>query len=167
MHSTLRSSSRLSVPFGSRITRRSGYGGRGMHSAATTDGRKEGDISSVFSSLSGVAQEPLPQRFAELKERLISGNRDAVTHAWNTLLPQLRHEIEEIRELGPAIVPELNFRDIGRADGQEEFARRLRKTGVAVIRDVVSEQEALGWKADIREYIKQNPQTKGMLATPP
>lgn len=131
-----------------------------MQSAAS-ESRKEGDISSVFSSLNGLEQKPLPQRFAELKKRLISGNEDAVRHAWNALLPQLRSEIEEIKSKGPAIVPELDFKDIHQPNSQAEFSQRLKKTGVAVIRGVVSEEEALGWKAEIREYIKQNPQTKG------
>lgn len=132
-----------------------------MQSVAT-ESRKEGDISSVFSSLNGTVQEPLPKRFAELKQRLISGNEEALRHTWNQLLPQLRHEIQEIKELGPAIVPELNFRDIGNKEGNEDFTRRLKKTGVAVVRGVVEEEEVLRWKAEIREYIKKNPQTKGM-----
>lgn len=147
MHSTLRSPQRLCQPLRSQIAR-AGRGRRGMQSASI-DSRKEGDISSVFSSLSGAHQEQLPKRFAELKQRLISGNEDAVQHAWNTLLPQLRREIEEVKSTGPAIVPELDFKDIGHPDTQEVFARRLMKTGVAVIRDVVSDEEALGWKAEI------------------
>ncbi|KFY33829.1 hypothetical protein V494_07279 [Pseudogymnoascus sp. VKM F-4513 (FW-928)] len=158
MHSTLRSPNRLCQPLGSQIAR-AGNGRRGMQSAST-ESRKEGDISSVFSSLSGEVQKPLPQRFAEQKQRLINGNEDAVRHAWNSLLPQLRQEIEEIKSTGPAIVPELDFKDIGHPNTQQDFAKRLKKTGVAVIRDVVSEEEALGWKSEIREYIKQNPQTK-------
>lgn len=128
---------------------------------AATESRKEGDISSVFASLNGTVQEQLPQRFAEQKQRLVAGNEDAIRHTWNELLPQLRREIEEIKELGPAIVPELDFKDIGRKDGNEEFNRRLKKTGVAVIRGVVSQDEALRWKAEIREYIAKNPHTKG------
>ena len=162
MHSTLRSPNRLSQPLRSQIAR---AGRRGMQSAST-ESRKEGDISSVFSSLSGEVQKPLPQRFAEQKQRLINGNEDAVRHAWNTLLPQLRREIEEIKSTGPAIVPELDFKDIDHPDTQQDFAKRLKKTGVAVIRDVVSQEEALGWKAEIIEYIKQNPQTKGISHPP-
>lgn len=164
MHSTLRSPNRLSQPLRSHIAR-AGHGRRSMQSAST-ESRKEGDISSVFSSLSGEVQKPLPQRFAEQKQRLISGNEDAVRHAWNTLLPQLRREIEEIKSIGPAIVPELDFKDIEHPNTQQDFAKRLKKTGVAVIRDVVSEEEALGWKSEIREYIKQNPQTKGTPTSP-
>ena len=57
--------------------------------------RKEGDISSVFVSLSGVTPEPLPQRFADIKRQLIQGNEDAVTASWKRLLEQLLVENEK------------------------------------------------------------------------
>ena len=40
--------------------------------------KAEGDISSVFSSLSGAERPPLPQRFAELKKNLITGHEEQV-----------------------------------------------------------------------------------------
>jgi len=40
--------------------------------------KKEGDISSVFVSLSGATPTPLPERFTELKRVLIHGNEDPV-----------------------------------------------------------------------------------------
>ena len=63
----------------------------GTHAQAT---RKEGDISSVFVSLSGVTPDPLPQRFADIKRQLIQGNESAVTASWKRLLEQLAIENE-------------------------------------------------------------------------
>jgi len=135
--------------------------------ATATAPRVEGDISSVFSSLNGTVQQPLPQRFADLKTRLIAGREEAVQNAWRELLRQLKREIDEIRELGPAIVPEIEFAEIAKGDGPAEaFGRRLKRTGVAVVRGVVKEEEALGWKEEIREYIRKNPQTKGISLYP-
>ena len=53
----------------------------------------------------------------------------------------------------------IDFKDIDNAP--DTFSSELRKRGVAVVRGVVPEQEALQWKEDLREYIRQNPQTKG------
>lgn len=66
-----------------------------------------------------------------------------------------------IRELGSRVVPEIRFEDIASGKGSEEFGRELRKRGVAVVRGVVSEEEALGWKEEVIEYVRANPQTKG------
>jgi hypothetical protein len=126
---------------------------------STETRKKEGDISSVFMSLNGTAQQPLPERYASLKRRLIFGNEDAVRKSWHRLLKQLETEIKEIKELGPAIVPDIDFSDIQKAP--ESYKQNLKKTGVTVIRGVVPKNEALKYKADIREYIKNNPHTKG------
>ena len=120
-----------------------------------------GDISSVFPSLSGAASEPLPPRFAELKRRLIQGHEDEVKASWQRLLTDLRKETEVIKALGPRVVPELAFRDLNSVEKRTIFRDELRKRGVAVIRGVVTAQEALGWKELAQRHIGNNPSTKG------
>lgn len=127
--------------------------------SSTTTAKPEGDISSVFVSLSGAEAQPLPQRFADLKGQLIRGHEDKLRDSWERLLAQLREETQVIKELGSSVVPEIDFRQIGRPS--EEFTREHKKRGVAIVRGVVSEEEALRWKEDVRSYIRDNPQTKG------
>ena len=63
--------------------------------------------------------------------------------------------------------PKNKFRSFDSIDNApEEFSSELKKRGVAVVRGVVSEQEALGWKESLQEYIKANPQTKGAYQIP-
>ncbi|KAI9837045.1 MAG: hypothetical protein M1819_000694 [Sarea resinae] len=126
--------------------------------AAATAAKREGDISTVFASLSGLKAEPLPQHFADLKARLIKGHEDQVRASWERLLKELRREIPVIHQLGPRVIPEIDFQDIDKAS--ESFVREHRKRGVAVIRGVVPEKEAVGYKDAIRKYVKDNPQTK-------
>lgn len=121
--------------------------------------KREGDISDAFASLSGQEFAPLAAEYAHLKTRLIRGNEDAIRDSWERLLRDLREEIPLIVERGSQVIPQIDFKDIDGA--HDEFSEELKKRGVAVIRGVVSEQEALGWKEDLREYIQQNPQTKG------
>lgn len=121
--------------------------------------KRAGDISDAFASLSGQDFTPLSPEYAQLKGRLIKGNEDAIRQSWDRLLKVLKEEIPLIVEKGSKIIPEIQFEDIDNAS--EEFNKELRKRGVAVIRGVVSEEEALGWKDSLREYIKANPQTKG------
>ena len=120
-----------------------------------------GDISSVFPSLSGAVSAPLPPRFADLKRRLIHGHEDRLRDSWQRLLTNLREETEVIKALGSRVVPELSFRDLDNVEKRTTFRDELRNRGVAVIRGVVAEQEALGWKELAKRYIQNNPTTKG------
>ncbi|CAI6339659.1 unnamed protein product [Periconia digitata] len=120
--------------------------------------KREGDISDAFASLSGQEFTPLTPEYAELKTRLIQGREDLIRQSWERLLKDLREEIPLIVEQGSKIIPQIDFKDVD--DAPEAFSQELRKRGVAVIRGVVSQQEALGWKEDLRQYIRQNPQTK-------
>jgi hypothetical protein len=131
-----------------------------FRTAATQAQKRAGDISDAFVSLSGQKFEPLTPEYADLKGRLIKGHESDVRDSWERLLQHLREEIPLIVELGSKVIPEINFKNLDGAS--ETFSSELRKRGVAVVREVVSEAEALQWKAELKEYIRQNPQTKGM-----
>lgn len=135
------------------------------HAATSSSQRREGDISDAFASLSGLEFKPLEPRFAELKARLIAGHEEELYDSWNRLLVSLREEIPLIAEKGPRIVPEIDFRDIDHAS--EEFRAEHKKRGVAVIRNVIPEQQALALKKELREYIAANPHTKAFPADTP
>lgn len=137
-------------------TRRAGIQ---LRTAATQAQKRAGDISDAFASLSGQEFKPLTPKYADLKSRLIKGYENEVRESWERLLHDLREEIPLIVELGSKVIPEIKFKDIDNAP--ETFNKEFRKRGVAVVRNVVSEQEALQWKGDLREYIQKNPQTKG------
>lgn len=120
----------------------------------------EGDISSVFASLSGTKARPLDPRFADIKLGLIAGHEDEIVASWKRLLLILRDEIEMIATGGPKVIPDIPFGNISSAAAVASFAPELKKRGVAVIRGVVSEDTALGWKEGIKRYVRANPQTK-------
>lgn len=122
-----------------------------------------GDISSVFPSLSGAVSAPLPARFADLKRRLIDGHEDQVRESWERLLTNLRQETEVIKALGSRVVPELNYEDLDNVEKRTTFRNELHNRGVAVIRGVVAEREALDWKELAKRYIQNNPATKGKV----
>lgn len=132
-----------------------------LRTAATQAQKREGDISDAFVSLSGQMFEPLTPEYADLKGRLIKGHEGAVRESWERLLQDLRKEIPLIVDQGSKVIPEIDFKDIDNAP--EIFSNELRKRGVAVVRSVVPEQEVLQWKEGLREYIRQNPQTRGKL----
>jgi hypothetical protein len=135
----------------------------GRRSVATLEAasRKEGDISSVFRSLSGGEEEPLPSRFADVKRSLLS-DKAALSESWSRLLKRLKEETEVIKAQGPAAIPSIDFADID--NPSEEFNEALRKRGVAVVRQVIPKHEARAYKSEIEDYIAANPSTKGRIS---
>lgn len=124
--------------------------------------QKEGDISSVFVSLSGGNEPapPLPQRYADLKRRLLAGREDEIKRGWDRLLHKLKDEVRTVKERGSSIIPSIEFKDIKNAPAS--FREELQRRGIAVIRGVVPEAEARSYKEEIEAYVRANPSTKGM-----
>lgn len=142
------------APFTGQVLRRS----LATHAKPT---KKEGDISSVFVSLSGQAASKLPDRFADIKRNLVKGHEAALTEGWKRLLDKLVVENEVVAQKGPAIVPQIDFEALRDAKAGDEFVEEVKKRGVAVVRGVVPEEEARGYKFEVEEYVKANPWTKG------
>ena len=145
----------LKIPWQSHVR------GLAALSRQNTTAKPSGDISSVFPSLSGIPSAPLPSRFADLKARLIHGHEDGVRESWIRLLSELRQETETIRAMGSEVVPEIAFADLEDVGKRATFKENLQKRGVAVIRGVVGENEALAWKEMVKSYVRYNPSTKG------
>lgn len=64
------------------------------------------------------------------------------------------------------MVPEIHLWDLNDVEKRTKFRDALHQTGVAVIRGVVQEKEALGWKELVKRYISSNPTTKGSYTFP-
>jgi hypothetical protein len=121
--------------------------------------KKEGDISSVFVSLSGVTPPPLPTRFGDVKKELAIGHEQKLTASWGRLLKGIEEEVKIISNRGPTVIPSINFLDLD--SNLSDFQRDLKKRGVAVVRGVVPKDEARAYKGEIERYVKANPSTKG------
>ncbi|KAF2435447.1 DUF1479-domain-containing protein [Tothia fuscella] len=129
--------------------------------------KRAGDISDAFTSLSGGKPTPLEPRFAHLKRRLIARKEDALFASWTRLLKHLREEVTVVAALGSSIVPEISYNDIKAGTPTQSFSESYKQRGVCVIRGVISQEEALGYKISIREYIRRNPHTKAFPAGDP
>lgn len=69
-------------------------------SSSSSKAKQEGDISSVFASLSKEAAQPLPQRFVDLKREIVGDRIDLLYESWKDLLPALKGDVEIIRQKG-------------------------------------------------------------------
>ncbi|KII86315.1 hypothetical protein PLICRDRAFT_43911 [Plicaturopsis crispa FD-325 SS-3] len=100
---------------------------------------------------------PLPPRFAELKQQIAStypNFEEKVTRAWNEILAELEQVTKNIARAGPDSVPQVSFADLSTLS-QEEIAAIKRK-GCIIIRDVVDDAQASGWKTELEKYVTAN-----------
>ncbi|KAF6822711.1 hypothetical protein CMUS01_10974 [Colletotrichum musicola] len=111
-------------------------------------------------SFYGAEPIPLPSRFAGVKKRLIAGREAAVEASWRRLLDALRTEIADIQRRGSDLVPTINFSDINDPVRVEAFAHRLRRYGVAIVRGVVSPDDAKSWVRETHDYLDKNREFK-------
>lgn len=121
--------------------------------------KPDGDISSVFATLSGdAADKPLDPRFAQLKADIIRGHEQSVHDSWYRLLDALKHENAMLRSSGKTLIPEVDFNDIKNIS--LNLVDEIRERGVMIVRGVLCETDALELKTDVEDYIRQNPHTK-------
>ncbi|KAJ5090623.1 hypothetical protein N7532_009307 [Penicillium argentinense] len=126
-------------------------------SRLTRNDKKEGDISSVFSTFSGRKSQPLPERFHELKRNLTTGFEEQIQQSWDDLVETLKVRTEEVASKRESIIPQLNFSDIQAGNVAPESVNAIRSTGVAVIKGVVPKDVAEGYLSDMRQYVAAHP----------
>ncbi|KAK4184078.1 hypothetical protein QBC35DRAFT_67931 [Podospora australis] len=136
-----------------------------MNPITSPGSKREGDISDAFTSLSGKAFELLPDRFRQLKLRLVQEHEKFVIAGWKRLVDTLRKENDTVSRLGPSIVPQLRFSHL--LEDLDASKAELKKRGVAVVRGIIPEDEARAYKFEIEEYVRLNPHTKGFPADNP
>ena len=138
-----------------------GQNGSIQTSTVPSTNRAEGSFGNAFVSLSTGAKE-LPPRFQVLKSELIQNNEESILASWHRLLEVITSStIPQIKEMGQELIPAIDFAAIKDGRLPESTKAELKRSGAIIVRGVVTEKQALDWKADIRNYIQANPQTKG------
>ncbi|KAG6853315.1 hypothetical protein C0991_005241 [Blastosporella zonata] len=109
--------------------------------------------------------EPLPARFSDLKREIAASYPDfqeRVIKAWGEIIAQLKVVSAEIAQVGPDYLPQVNFADLDKL-GAEEI-KRIKRIGSVVIRDVVPDEDAIRWKAQLKEFTRAYPDVIGIPA---
>ena len=122
-------------------------------SSKPTTTKEQGDISSVFPSLSGKQFEPLPERFRELKRKLFG---EGLRESWTRLGKDLSAEVSRVAGVGSQSIPSIEYGKIERGEVTEGEVEKIRRAGCVVIRNVIPSRLALEYKAQAREYIADN-----------
>ncbi|OXG77983.1 hypothetical protein C345_06401 [Cryptococcus neoformans A2-102-5] len=121
--------------------------------------KREGDISSVFTSFSGRKAVPLPPRFLDLKKNLTAGFEEQIQKSWDDLTEVLKQRTEEVAAKRESIIPQVKFSDIAAGTVPDAAIKALRDTGVVVIRGVMPKSETEGLLKDVRQYFGTHPMT--------
>ena len=119
-----------------------------------------GDISSVVAALGDTYE--WPSQFAALKDRL-QPDAKLLRDSWQRLDTALSKELAELKELGTRAIPEVAFSEIQANGGRlpADVEAQVRKRGVCIVRGVVDQEKARGWKAGVQQYAKENPSHVG------
>ncbi|KAI1649980.1 DUF1479-domain-containing protein [Daldinia loculata] len=120
------------------------------------------DATDLDLSLPDLDPIPLPERFANIKRKLIAGNEKAVADSFYRLLGRLRKEAERIVATKSDIIPSIDYLDIYDLAKVAIFRDALKERGVAIIRRVVPSNVAVSWKEETQEYQRHNPPIKGI-----
>ncbi|KAL7419631.1 hypothetical protein Q5752_005544 [Cryptotrichosporon argae] len=126
--------------------------------------RAEGDIGSVFASLTGEAEQPLEPRFLDLKREIIgdAANQARLVDSWARLTARLAQRADEVARKKQAVIPTVAYDAL--VAGDAAAVDVIKACGTAVVTGVVSEQQALDWLDEIRDYVRANPQVRGFPA---
>ncbi|KAI9363810.1 hypothetical protein BD770DRAFT_380512 [Pilaira anomala] len=128
-----------------------------MMMTSSSQTKPKGDISSVFSHLGG-KETVLDPSFLTLKKQLLPEDPSKIDDAYQRLMDSFAKETPEIQQKGSSVIPQVNFAEIKENGGQfpPAIAEEIRKRGCVVIRNVVSEEEAKGYKKQIKQYISDH-----------
>ncbi|CAK5269425.1 unnamed protein product [Mycena citricolor] len=124
-----------------------------------------GPPSSSFCTMSNTDTQ-LPPRFADLKREIASANpnfEQNLTRAWGELLVELEKATSDIAAQGSSYIPQVHFADLDKLTAEQ--IADIKRKGTVVIRDVVDDDKARGWKTSLEEFVKANPQVEGWPET--
>ncbi|KAG8943451.1 hypothetical protein FRC00_011143 [Tulasnella sp. 408] len=79
--------------------------------------------------------------------------------SWNEVIEALAERTKEIAKTGPEYIPQVEFSELSSLSKDE--VARIRRIGSVVIRNIVDDDVALGYKEALKEYVKANPQVDG------
>ncbi|KAF1999079.1 DUF1479-domain-containing protein [Amniculicola lignicola CBS 123094] len=106
----------------------------------------------------------LEQRFADLKQKLVKPeHKQKVIESYGTLCNVLKEQADFIEKNGPRMVPEIDFNEVKKNGGllPDDFSALVRERGCVILRNVVSEEQAVQWEQDLLSYTKRHSEVGG------
>ena len=92
---------------------------------------------------------------SELKKSL-SPQPDVLNEAWERLMESLKEGVIEIQEKTKEAIPQVDYEAIKENNGMFPNVEEIKKRGVVVVRNLVPESEAMEYKEELMDYLKEN-----------
>ncbi|KAI0032542.1 hypothetical protein K488DRAFT_78436 [Vararia minispora EC-137] len=109
----------------------------------------------------------LPARFADLKLEIASSYgpdfESCITRAWGEIIEELDKATTKIADEGTEIIPQVSLSELDSLTPSQ--LDNIKKRGCVVIKDVVPDTEAAGWKTELQQFAKDNPTCPGFPPT--
>ncbi|PFH48468.1 hypothetical protein AMATHDRAFT_65378 [Amanita thiersii Skay4041] len=108
---------------------------------------------------------PLPPRYAELKREIAASIPDfesKVTKAWKEVTEELKNATGTIAKEGSDYIPQVKFQELGNLGADE--IQKIKERGAVVIKDIVDDEVAMGWRRSLEEFVRVNPAVEGVPA---
>ncbi|KAG5634131.1 hypothetical protein H0H81_003270 [Sphagnurus paluster] len=121
-------------------------------SGASRTQNQGGDISDIFTSLTGEAAADLPPCFSDLKKTI--WNEDML-QSWKEVLEELKVAVEEVASRTQDMILRVSYDNIKQGLSESQVAS-IKKMGTVIVTGGVPQEEALGWKQSIRDYVAAN-----------
>ncbi|EMC94424.1 hypothetical protein BAUCODRAFT_548017 [Baudoinia panamericana UAMH 10762] len=122
----------------------------------------------------------LEDRFSVLKQSIIKPEKKVrVIESYKRLVKVLASEADGIHKAGPQVIPEIDFETIHQNGGNlpDSLVDVVHDRGCVIVRNVVPENEASAWEAELKDYTNRhravggfpvdNPQTWSLFWTRP
>ncbi|KAL0567767.1 hypothetical protein V5O48_014226 [Marasmius crinis-equi] len=77
------------------------------------------------------------------------------TQAWREVVTEISQAAERVVATGPEYIPQVKFSDLATLSPEE--ISEIKRKGTVVIKDVVDDTQAAGWKTSLEEFVKANP----------
>lgn len=102
--------------------------------------------------------------FSVLKQSLVKPEKkQKIIESFKRLCDVLQQETALIAKHGSSMVPEIDFDDIHNNGGElpKRFAELLRDRGCVIFHNVVLEEQASAWEAELKDYTKRHKSVGG------
>ena len=109
----------------------------------------------MYSQSSGTSQDWFSVMCSEIKKNL-APDPDVLSSAWGRLMTALEKEVKEMQEKKQDIIPQIDYEAISENNGHFPNANDIKKRGVVVVRNLLSESEALEYRDELKDYLKLN-----------
>ncbi|KAF5357951.1 hypothetical protein D9756_001184 [Leucocoprinus leucothites] len=106
-----------------------------------------------------------PAHLLDIKREIATGYPDfeaRITRAWKEIIEELAVVTAQIYTGGQEYIPQVRFDDLETLSAEQ--VDTIKRRGCVVVKDIVDDEKAVGWRESLREFARVNPDVDGFPA---